>query len=121
MADLEVNTGIIKRKTYLSKNGDLCLSGAEKKITDFLIDNNISFLKEVPYYKIVNDESCGKMVSDWVLGDGTVVEYFGMDRHKEYAEKMKRKIELCKRNNVVLIEIFDKELNNLKKIFEYYI
>lgn len=121
LANLEVNTGITSRKKYLSKNGDLCLSNSEKKITDFLINNKILFLKEVPYSKIFNDKTSGRMISDWLLEDGTVVEYFGMSRNKKYAKNMKRKIALCKKHKVNLIQILDRDLNKLEQIFKYYI
>ena len=120
IASLDINYGIAKRNKYFSENGDLCLSNAEKKITDFLIEHNIFYEKEILYSKITGDDKSGKMICDWLLKDGTVVEYFGMARHKKYKKKMERKYKICLNNDIKLISIFDKDLNKLYKIFERY-
>lgn len=121
LAKIDVNFGITKRIICYSKNGDICLSGAEKKITDFFIENNISYTKEVLYSDIISDQDCGRMVCDWLLDDKSIVEYFGMIRHEKYLDKVKRKKSLCVRHNVKLISITDKDINNLKEIFSSYL
>lgn len=118
---IDVNFGLAKRTICFSKNGDKCFSNAEKKITDFLIDNNIPYKKEVPYLKIIQSKNCGKMVCDWFLYDGVIVEYFGMDRHRKYKEKMERKIALCNENEIKLISINDKNILDLENVFFDYI
>jgi hypothetical protein len=121
LAGLEINQGMSSGQKHFSKQGHLCLSRAEQKITDFLIDNSICFEKEIPYCEITNDNDCGKMICDWLLHDGTIVEYFGMDRNLKYKNKMDRKIGLCKRNGLNLIKVLDRDINKLEKVFHSYI
>lgn len=120
LAEITKNSGITKRELCYSKNGDTCLSNSEKKISDFLIDHNIKFKKDIKYFDITKDKYSGKMTCDWILSDGTLVEYFGMSRHKKYKSTMKRKMKLCKKNNINLISIIDRDLNSLNNIFSNY-
>ncbi|PZT57504.1 homing endonuclease associated repeat-containing protein [Paenibacillus silvae] len=107
------NTGF-----HEASDGTLCLSAAEVTITEFLIENDIKFQKEVMYSDIIDDERCGKKRCDWLLCDGTVIEYFGMPERESYKLKMKQKIELCKDNKIKLIALYRKDLNKLHKIFK---
>lgn len=121
LAGIPINTGLFRGKICYSKNGDKCYSAAEKRITDFLIDNNIYYEKEVFYSDIFKDESVGKIRCDWILNDYSVVEYFGLSKFEEYKKKMEIKRELCYFHNVNLIEIFENDLNNLDNIFFSYL
>lgn len=105
-----------------SKNKDICMSKGELVITDFFIDNNIRYTKEEKKYKdVFGIEDFGTRKMDWLLEDGTVVEFFGLINYKNYNKKMQQKIELCKKYNIPLIEIYPKDILNLDKIFEKYI
>ena len=121
LAGLETNKGFVRREISKSKNGELCLSLAERKITDFLIDNNIIFQKEIFYSDIINNNIFGRIRCDWLLYDGTIVEYFGMERNEKYKKKMNLKESICKEYEIDLIKIFEKDLRDLNKIFLYYI
>lgn len=109
ICDLIPNTGFVKAMKLIDKNGQKCLSNAEKIISDFLFDNNFNYKKEFPYNKII-DSCITRMRCDWFLNSKIVVEYFGMERHKKYKEKMNRKIKLCQDNNIILIPIYDRDI-----------
>ncbi|WP_339304609.1 hypothetical protein NST33_18650 [Paenibacillus sp. FSL L8-0435] len=103
---------------HKASDGTVCLSNAELSITEFFIENNISFEKEVPYTEFVDDPRSGKKRCDWVLEDGSVIEYFGMPERERYKEKMNQKIIICKENDIKLIALYRKDLNKLHKIFK---
>lgn len=118
---LDINATIFKQtKYYYSKNLDICRSKSEQIITDFLIDNNINYLMDKSYKSICKIGLYGRKRYDWLLDNNTVVEYFGLNRHKKYQEKMKTKIELCALNNLELIQIFDKDIFKLENIFKKF-
>jgi hypothetical protein len=104
-----------------SKNGDWCLSATEAKITNFLIDNNIKYKKNIPYKEIIPIKT--NHITDWILEDGSIVEYFGLSEKKEYKIKMDYKIELCKQYNLNLISIYQRntKTKDLNNIFKDYI
>lgn len=105
-----------------SINGDLCFSKAEKIITDFFIINNIPYSKKEENYKdIFKIEEFETRRMDWLIDGKIPVEYFGCMNNYVYADKANKKIELCKKYNVPLIDIYPETLENLEKIFKEYI
>jgi hypothetical protein len=118
LAGLE--TASLYGKRCYSKNGDLCLSISEAIITNYLIDNNIPYKKEEAYSKYIPNIKTKKKV-DWVLRDGTFVEYFGLPEKDYYSIKIQEKINICVANEIKLIEIYDKDLKNLSEVFKNYI
>jgi len=119
---LDINTTIFSQtKYYYSKNMDVCRSKSEQIITNFLIDNGIKYLMDKPYSSICQSGKCGRKRYDWLFDGGVVVEYFGLNRYKKYQERMAQKIELCKINNLELIQVFDKDILKLEKVFEKFI
>lgn len=104
-----------------SLNGDRCLSKSEVIVTNFFIENNISYKKEVPYSVCIPKSKCGNRIVDWIIGDNVFVEFFGMSEKEYYAERMYQKVKLCKDNNILLIELFRKDLKDLHRIFQSYI
>lgn len=121
LAGIPINQGMVSTKILVDKNNNKCFSNSEKRISDFFIENNIEFSKEVLYSKLSNDKSFGKMRVDWLLKDRTLVEYFGMSRNKKYKKSMNKKIRLCETNDLRLISIIDREIGKLKEIFFDYI
>lgn len=107
-------------KFYFDIKNNRCLSLPEMKISNLLIENNITFIGE-PSYKEVMDIS-ERLRFDWKIeGEKTIyVEYFGLyteettdgDYLYEYHNKTKRKIMLCKQNDVPLIELYPYDLKN---------
>jgi hypothetical protein len=118
-------------KICIDKNGNLCKSLIEKRITDFLIDNNIKFKKEVSYSEIIKGD---KRRFDWRIQFGEIyfyVEYFGMYRRnpkgyvgKRYNNNVKKKIkDIYKSGNIdKCIFIFPDDIKNnlfVQKILLY--
>lgn len=121
LAEIPINNSkIYSKATYLSKNKDICFSASEVIISDFLYDNNIKYRKEVFYKEVSFDTQFKNYQMDWLLFDGTIVEFFGL-RNKEYIERMNKKIELCYKNDLSLISLYDKDIKKLNKIFEKYL
>ncbi|NCI19873.1 hypothetical protein EJM73_09565 [Clostridium botulinum] len=119
LADLDINICLFgkKRKIPKSLNGDVCFSNAETIITDFFIKNNIKYIKE-PYYKdYMDDERCKTKRCDWIIDNNVFVEYFGLPDKSYYYKKMEIKRQICKDNNIKLIELFEKDLDKLNTIF----
>lgn len=95
-----------------SINRDFCFSRAEKAITDYLITQDIPYEKDALYSKFINDERCSTKTVDWVLTEtNTFVEYFGMLDKDYYFEKVENKREICRDNNISLIEITPRYFN----------
>lgn len=123
LCDLDITTTIFGRRiSLIDKNSNPCLSVGEIDISNFLIDNNIDFIKEFRYSKLYNKADFGMRKCDWFLPNTkTFVEYFGMVSNKVYAERMNIKIQLCIKHDVKLISIYDSDLKNLKNIFSKFI
>jgi hypothetical protein len=113
-----IRTDSLYGNRCFSKNGDVCLSNCEAIVTDYLISNKIFYKKDEYYFKYIDTKSRKKV--DWVLSDGTFVEYFGLPNKSYYKKKMEEKREICKNNNIKLIEIFSDNLRNLDIIFSSY-
>lgn len=116
--------GLKTRTTFglycLSKNNDFCYSSAEAIITNFFIDKGIEYIKNQPYSNYIESVVTNKTV-DWILKDGTFVEYFGLPKKKYYAEKMIIKIKTCENNNIHLISLLPEDIKNLETIFKEYL
>jgi hypothetical protein len=106
--------------TCFDKNGEICRSYDEMLITNFLIENNIMYIKEYPYNKVITDKKSKKRF-DWFLPHNNLfIEYFGLfdenqlDKQNwigKYARKVIEKIEICKNNKLTLIEIYPEDMN----------
>lgn len=122
LLDLEINCSIfgLNNGCY-SINNDFCYSKSEKVVTDFFINNNVKYIKEDYYRNYINDNRCNTKRVDWVIGDNVFVEFFGLPKNKKYYEKMEIKRSICNDNNVVLTELFEKDLTKLHNIFGQYL
>lgn len=109
--------GVGRKGVYLSSKNDICYSLSELIITEFFIENNFDYKKEFYYYKLIKDDACGKKESDWLLNKNILVEFWGFPENKDYYKKMEQKRLICKNNNVRLIELYKKDINDLEKIF----
>ena len=108
-----------KDSWYYASNGELCLSKAELTITEYMIKNKINYKKEAFYSDFISDEKATTKRCDWLVQNKentiVVIEYFGMPEKPYYKRKMDFKINLCKSNNIKLIELYRKDLSNLDK------
>lgn len=93
-----------------AKDGHLCNSVSEIIIDDWLFKNNIKHKREYLYPE-------GKCRCDFVIS-GIFIEFFGLANTNlvpEYNNIMERKRKLCKRYNIPLVELYEKDLHNLDK------
>lgn len=118
----EINYAPFGRENAIeySKNKDICFSHAEKIITDFFIDNNISYKKEGSYKETFKISDFKTKMYDWLLEDNIVVEYFGFVGNKSYDQGLKKKLELCEKYNISLISLYEEDLINLERIFKKF-
>lgn len=105
------------------KNGGFCRSKGEKTITDFFIDNNIRYRKEVLYSEFIDTKKRYRV--DWLIFDSIFVEYFGLEKGSSrnkiksaYEKRKKEKISLCSKNNIRIIAIYPKDIAELSNIFK---
>lgn len=113
-AGLEPNMNIFGdcKPVLLSKNNDICLSKYELYITNIFIDNNLKYIKEALYKDIIKDDyRCGLKRCDWLI-DGIIVEYFGLMDKDYYKKKVIEKMQICKDNNVRLIDLYPNDIIN---------
>jgi len=112
-------------------NGEMCRSIGEYDISNFLINRDVDYEKEVGYNKILNRESDNRRC-DWVIYKNSkayIVEYFGMynskkkqtKRIKNYLYKARKKInDLYKHGLIdecIFIFPWDLKNRNLEDIF----
>lgn len=122
LCGLEIHDSLYgKAKIYLSSKGDICNSNSERIITEFFIDNNINYRKEIMYNSFCDDKRCGTKRCDWVIDNEYVVEYWGYPNIDSYTISMKIKQEICKDNNIKLIELNRNDLKKLHTIFSNFI
>jgi DNA-binding MarR family transcriptional regulator len=104
-----------------AEDGTQCLSLQEKKVHDYMIDNNIKIINKEGYYKnIINNQTlkdlAGAMRYDWLIeikGQQYIVEYFGLFSDLAYKVKhdLKQKI----------IKLDSKENNFISDVLKYRI
>lgn len=115
------------QEAYYAKDGTKCDSISEQKITNILLELNFSFVHDEEYQKYIQNNDFGTMRFDWYLPKyNKFIEFFGMfggKGHDDYQKKVHKKIELCHKNNVSLIEIYPRQLRykSLSKFTEWLI
>lgn len=104
----------------VAKDGHLCDSRAEKVVDDFMYNNGIIHIPH-PRYKDFIVGFKKNNLADWMLEDGTVVEYFGLTGREQYDKKTKHKISVLQENNKKYIAIYPNDINNLDSLFGEYL
>lgn len=99
------------------KNGEMCRSTGEEFISNYLIDNNIHYEREIPYSNFLKIDR--KYRCDWLVYKNNrphLVEYFGIESKEEYNKKKYDKIQLINNNNKTIdgIFIYREDLNSGK-------
>jgi hypothetical protein len=113
------NKGKYSQK-YISSDGTVCDSKKELLIDEFLNSNKIPHKHHVKYSDLIDDiKKWHKM--DFLLSDGTIVEYFGLQGVKKYDEKIKKKLAILEENNMKYIAIYPKDISKLPEIFSKYL
>lgn len=103
------NHGVI----LITKNGTKCLSSYEYIVAQVLESDNYHFIKDA-YYKDFIKQFNRKHTTDFVIWNNNkyyFIEVFGLMSYPEYAEKAKWKIQLCKDNNIPLLELYPKDIS----------
>jgi len=98
----------------VAKDGDECLSLAEKSIDDLLYENGIPHTKEPSYPN-------SSFRADWGLsiGSGVVlVEFFGLVGNPDYEARMAEKIALAKREGLELVSFLPEDFEDLRAAFK---
>lgn len=103
-AGIPHNENIYGTRT-VGKDGITYDSISESIIADWMYDNGIKYESHVPYFS--------KLIADFRVGEKCYIEFFGMARIPEYAERMNIKRSLCRRKGYVLIELFPEDLTRL--------
>lgn len=104
----------------IALDGHSCDSRAEKYIDDFLYNNDIEH-ETHPYYKDFIEGFKHNNQADWLLGDGTVVEYFGLIGYTKYEDKIQAKLKILKDNKINYIAIYPDNINRLDILFVDYL
>lgn len=109
-------SGLIPQgKIYYSIKGTKCLSYYELLFANMLETYGINFKKEVFYRDYMPLDR--KFRFDYVLNfnnEEYFVEIFGITDNKDYEEKTKYKVQLCKENKLKLIAIYPKDFKSYK-------
>jgi len=112
-AGIDINCDVFGNcKYHIASDNTICLSYAELIITEYLIQHNLSYQKELYYKDFINDKRCGTKRFDWKVGE-YFIEYFGMMSREDYKWSAEDKIKICQENNIKLIELYPKDLPHL--------
>ena len=104
----------------IALDGHMCNSYSERAVDDFFYQNGISHKKEV-YYKELGVKTHKKLRTDWVLSDGTVVEFCGMMRIKDYANRVDEKKMLLSQHEISSKFLDYEDLSKLNEIFKEHL
>lgn len=111
-AGYDPNKQWFSQRGLYAKDGHRCNSISEVIIDDWLLGNNIRHIREYLYPE-------GKYRCDFVVKK-IFIEFFGLvnasNISPNYNEILKKKIEICKKYNIPLIELYEKDLYNLNQI-----
>lgn len=115
MAELQINLfgeKIERANKHITEKGTKCLSTYEYIVAQVIENENYNFIKDEIYR---NHMSSDKNYScDFVIYHNNkpyFIEVFGMMGHKPYEEKTKLKIQLCKDNDIPLLELYPKDIS----------
>lgn len=105
--------------SLIDDNGDFCRSHPEMIITNLFINNNLEYIKEHKYSDVIITDKT-KRRFDWYFPRLNIcIEYFGLFTENpsnqillKYYNNTELKIKTCKVNNVNLIELYPRDLEN---------
>ena len=111
-----------KKEPLITPKGNKALSGYEYKFMLVLEQYNIDFKKEEFYKKYINGFKKNYRFDFTLEFDNEIffIEIFGITGNKKYDAKVQEKIQLCKDNNLNLIEFYPNDIghNSFKEIYE---
>lgn len=93
-----------KRTRTTAHDGHSCDSISEAIIDNWLTDQGIAHQRDLKYPGT-------KHKADWGIGERTFVEYFGLANDSpRYDREIKKKRAICKKHDILLIEIYPTDL-----------
>jgi hypothetical protein len=110
----KIGLNIKDNRKYRTKDGEEFLSSYEYKFALVMKKFNISYDREIMYKYVINNFK-RKFRFDFVLslyGLKYYIEIFGIEFDDFYNIRKKEKIDICKNNNIPLIDIYRCDLYN---------
>lgn len=91
----------------IAKDGHQCRSMSEQIIDNYLFEHNILHTLEPLYPQDDELNPTGRLRADWLINGHIFVEFFGLMQNADYRIKALKKIQLAKKKEIELIEIYD--------------
>jgi hypothetical protein len=111
-AGYKPNESQFSQRGLRAKDGHRCNSISEIIIDDWLSENNVPHTREVLYPE-------GRYRCDFVVNN-IFIEFFGLagvlEINRGYNETIERKKGMCKKHNIRLIELYEKNLYSLDQL-----
>lgn len=119
MATSVIEGGRITSRGTMSvaNDGHLCRSVGERLIDDFFTEVGIAHETEPDWPAHPTYNPSGRKRADWLLVDGTYVEYAGLAGDKAYDRKMEGKVAMARELGIDLEVVFPRDLRNLRARF----
>jgi hypothetical protein len=122
-----IATGVVKGSRVTARgtmavasDGHLCRSLGELAIDDYLTNAGIGHDVEPPWPAHDELNPHGRQRADWILTDGTYVEYAGLTGDKAYDRKMASKVRMARDLGIPLLVVYPSDLNRLGEVFGPY-
>jgi hypothetical protein len=121
--NLEFKEKLDEGKQKYTKGGDFVQSEGERKIHDFLTNNNVIFEYDQRIVLRVKGKF-GFFKDQWVRPDfhlnqqNAVIEYWGFINHGDYNKKMNQKRRWYQEAGLILIDVYPSDLNNLDQVIK---
>jgi hypothetical protein len=93
----------------------------EKSIDGWLSSNNIDHECEPRWPRHPTLNLSGAKRADWLLPDGTYVEYAGMLEHEDYAVKIAAKRHLAQELQITLVVIGPTDMHRISSILAAHV
>ena len=104
----------------VASDGHLCRSLGELAIDDYLTNSRIEHDTEPPWPAHPELNPNGRQRGDWLLLDGTYVEYAGLTGDVAYDRRMATKVRLASELGIPLLVVYPSDLNRLDEVFAPY-
>lgn len=108
----EIGLNIKNGRNYKTKDGEKFLSSYEYKFALVMKKYKINYDREVLYRNVINDFD-RNFRFDFVLNISNCkyyIEIFGIEANDFYEQRKQEKINICKDNNIKLIELYKNDL-----------
>lgn len=108
-------------KVIISPNGNMCFSSYEYDFCCMLENYNFDFKKDEYYKKYIKNLNRYYQFDFTIFYKGEVffIEIFGLIDRDDYRKRANTKINLCKSNNLKLIDLYADDFKNKNKVDLY--